>query len=85
MSTTGAIENTDALTHSQLISDTSLAAPTLMRPVMQEPAFLRVAVRATANNVRVSFDPVSVEEERQTRELNKSVRLGFVPPSASTR
>ena len=47
--------------------------------------FLRVAVSGAAHSVKLSFDPVSAEEVRQTRELNRSIRLGFVPPTSSTR
>lgn len=47
--------------------------------------FVKVAVPASAGNVLVKFDPVALEEARQTRQLNKSLRLGFVPPVVSTR
>lgn len=46
--------------------------------------FLRVAVPSTAQSVKMTFNPVSVEERRQTRELNRALRLGFMPPTTST-
>lgn len=85
MSTTGEIESTDTSTYNQLAGDESLTTTSSERVMTQEPVFLKVAVLATAASVRVSFDPVSVEQVRQTRELNRSVRLGFVRPTASTR
>lgn len=50
-----------------------------------ESVFLKIAVPATASNIRMKYDPVSMEQAQQTRELNRSVRLGFVPPVVSTR
>lgn len=85
MSTTCEIESTDTLTYNQLAVDKSLTTTSSVRAMTQEPVFLKVAVLATAASVRVSFDPVSVEQVRQTRELNRSVRLGFELPAASTR
>jgi hypothetical protein len=58
---------------------------TVSKAASPDTVFLKVAVSATAQNVRMKFDPVSVEEVRQTRELNRSIRLGFMPPTSSTR
>ena len=55
------------------------------RLAVTEADSLSVAVSSAAEQVNLSFDPVSVEEARQTRALNRSMRLGFTPPTASTR
>lgn len=52
---------------------------------VRDPVFLKVEFPVSAKSVCVSFDPVSMEEIRQTRELNQSIRLGFMPPAVSTR
>jgi hypothetical protein len=69
----------------QIVSTPSFLTASNVSAVVQEPIFLKIAVQATAKDVRVSFDPVSVEDAHQTRNINKSVRLGFVPPASSTR
>lgn len=63
----------------------SAAFVTAVRGATAERVFVKVATSATATVVRVKYDPVSLEEARQTRALNRAVRLGFVPPVASTR
>lgn len=85
MSTKGEIENFDFSNYEPGKSETPSMTSAHLRVMIQEPVFLKFLVQASAENVRVSFDPVSVEEVRQTRELNRSVRLGFVPPAVSTR
>lgn len=85
MSTTGKAESTFAPLDEQMTSGPASTTASSVKAIEQEPVFLKVAVPSTATNIRVSFDPVSIEEGRQTRELNRSVRLGFVPPAASTR
>lgn len=60
----------------------AVSASTLSAPPMQ---FLKVAVPAGATKVSLSYDPVSAEESRKTRQMNQAVRLGFMPPAASTR
>lgn len=52
---------------------------------MAATVYLKVAMPANATKVSVSFDPVAAEEVRQTRMLNQTVRLGFLPPAVSTR
>lgn len=85
MTTTDSIHTLDeamrALQVGQVQSTAAAAPPTLVG----ETVFLKVSVNSTDTNVRLSFDPVSVEEMRQTREANRSIRLGFVPPTVSTR
>jgi hypothetical protein len=49
------------------------------------PLTLDVVLPVNAKDVCVSFDPVSLEDARQTRELNQMARLGFVPISVPTR
>jgi hypothetical protein len=46
---------------------------------------LKVSVPAGANTVKASFDPVSAEDARLTRLLNKTLELGYEPPLSSTR
>lgn len=46
--------------------------------------FLTVTLPATASKVKISYDPVSVEAARQTREINTAIRIGYVPPERST-
>ena len=46
---------------------------------------LKSTLPATAQDVTFSFDPVSLDDARQTRQLNRSLRLGFMPPVDSTR
>lgn len=48
-------------------------------------SFVSVAVPTKNEKVSISFDPVSAEARRQTRELNQVIRLGFKPPVSSTR
>lgn len=75
---------TSSPNYDQLTSDGSVVVS--VKPLMMTDAvFLKVATNANATSVRVSYDPVSVEANRQTRELNKSMKLGFLPPAASTR
>lgn len=69
----------------QLPEATNVVTMTGQRLGSATGVYLRVEVPATAAEVRVAFNPVGVEEVRQTKELNRSVRLGFVPPVASTR
>ena len=52
---------------------------------VQGAAFVKVGVMAGAESVKVTFDPVSVDSVRSTRELNRVVQLGFVPPTISSR
>jgi hypothetical protein len=86
MTTKSSVEIADLLCDEQLVgADVAVETTSFVKAFIQEPIFLKVAVQATADNVRVSFDPVSVEGIRQTREINRSVRLGFVPPAVSTR
>jgi hypothetical protein len=50
-----------------------------------EVEVLKSALAASAQVVSFTFDPVSIEDAQQTRQLNKSLHLGFSPPVASTR
>ena len=85
MTTNGNYEMSDDSLFAQLASEVTVTTVSSAKATAPETVFLKVAVPSTATKVRVSFDPVSVEEGRQTRALNRSVRLGFMPPSASTR
>jgi hypothetical protein len=53
--------------------------------VVAEVDSLKVAVSSADEQVNLSYDPVSVDDARQMRALNRSMRLGFTPPTASTR
>lgn len=64
---------------------TALAPSSFVLDITQEPLCLKVNIPSSATNVRISFAPVSIEEVRQTKELNRASRLGFVPPLVSTR
>jgi hypothetical protein len=85
MTTNGNYEMSEDSVFAQLASEVTVTTVSSAKATAPETVFLKVAVPSTATKVRVSFDPVSVEEGRQTRALNRSVRLGFMPPSASTR
>jgi hypothetical protein len=85
MSTIGETERSEQSLFAQFNSEVAVTTVSAAKPTAQDAVYLRVAVPSTATTVRVSFDPVSVEEGRQTRVLNQSVRLGFVPPTTSTR
>jgi len=79
-------EITDYSAYKQLAENNApTPTATSSSAMTNETVFLRVSVAATAKDVRVSFDPVTIEESRQTRQLNKSIRLGFTPPTSSTR
>ena len=84
MTTSGNYDTSEDSVFALLASELTVTTVSSARAA-PETVFLKVAVPSTATKVRVSFDPVSVEEGRQTRALNRSVRLGFMPPSASTR
>jgi hypothetical protein len=51
----------------------------------QPQTFLKLAVSTATAHVTASFDPVSAEQARRTQALNLAVRLGYEPPSSSTR
>lgn len=85
MTTSGNYEMSDESVFAQLAGEVTVTTVSSAKATAPETVFLKIAVPSTATKVRVSFDPVSVEEVRQTRALNRSIRLGFVPPSASTR
>ena len=85
MTTSGDYEMSEESMFAQLSGEVTVTTVSAARATAPETVFLKLALPSTATNVKVSFDPVSVEEGRQTRALNRSVRLGFVPPIASTR
>ena len=85
MSTIGESERSEESVFAQFNIEASVTTVSAAKPSARDAVFLKVAVPSTATTVLVSFDPVSMEEGRQTRVLNQSVRLGFVPPAASTR
>ena len=43
-----------------------------------------VSVSAGATTVGVFFDPVLTQRKEQTAVLNKTIELGFTPPTSST-
>lgn len=85
MSTNAKYETSEDSVFAQLAGEVTVTTASSAKATAPETVFLKVALPSNVTTVRVSFDPVSVEEGRQTRALNRSVRLGFMPPSASTR
>lgn len=52
---------------------------------VQGTMVVKVIVPATTESVSLTYDPASLEKAIRTRALNRVVRLGFVPATASTR
>lgn len=44
-----------------------------------------VSVSSAADSVELVYDPFLSERDRETSSLNKTVKLGYVPPVSSTR
>ncbi len=85
MTTSDSIHAVEEALRAQQVAQVESAASSAPPLLIGDTVFLKVSLNSTDTNVRLSFDPVTVEEMRQTREVNRSIRLGFVPPTVSTR
>lgn len=84
MTTSDSMHTLEEALRAQQVAQVQVASASVPLAMVGEAVFLKVSLNSTDTNVRLSFDPVSVEDMRQTREVNRSIRLGFVPPTVST-
>lgn len=84
MTTSDSMHTLEEALRAQQVAQVQVASVSAPLSLVGEAVFLKVSLNSTDTNVRLSFDPVSVEDMRQTREVNRSIRLGFVPPTVST-
>ena len=75
------------LAYSNQLSATALSTSSSVNAnaVGSGQSSVKVILSASVDVVRASFDPVSIDQDRATRVLNQTARLGYKAPNSSTR